>query len=87
MQSCSSTIGTSSQSFQRQDDQEVHGISCFLYQLLILCFVFYDKQTLIKGGALLTIGYTIFLVISHTPLLIAKYFFHREYEIIEQSGI
>jgi hypothetical protein len=30
MQSCSSTIGTSSQSFQRQDDQEVHAISCFL---------------------------------------------------------
>jgi hypothetical protein len=30
MQSCSSTFDTSSQSFQRQDDQEVHGISCFL---------------------------------------------------------
>ena len=30
MQSCSSTIDTSSQSFQRQDDQEVHAISCFL---------------------------------------------------------
>jgi hypothetical protein len=30
MQSCSSTFDTSSQSFQRQDDQEVHTISCFL---------------------------------------------------------
>jgi hypothetical protein len=30
MQSCSSTTDTSSQSFQRQDDQEVHAISCFL---------------------------------------------------------
>ena len=30
MQSCSSTFDTSSQSFQRQDDQEVHAISCFL---------------------------------------------------------
>ena len=28
-QSCSSTIETSSQSFQRQDDQEVRAISCF----------------------------------------------------------
>ena len=30
MQSFSSTFDTSSQSFQRQDDQEVHAISCFL---------------------------------------------------------
>ena len=30
MQSCSSMFDTSSQSFQRQDDQEVHAISCFL---------------------------------------------------------
>ena len=30
MQSCSSTSDTTSQSFQRQDDQEVHAISCFL---------------------------------------------------------
>jgi hypothetical protein len=30
MQSCSSTCDTSLQSFQRQDDQEVHAISCFL---------------------------------------------------------
>ena len=30
MQSCSSMFDTSSQSFQRQDDQEVHAISCVL---------------------------------------------------------
>jgi hypothetical protein len=30
MQSCSSTFDTSSRSFQRQDVQEVHAISCFL---------------------------------------------------------
>jgi hypothetical protein len=30
MQSCSSTFDTRSQSFQRQDDQEVHAISCVL---------------------------------------------------------
>jgi hypothetical protein len=30
MQSCSSTFDTSSQSFQRKDDKEVHTISCFL---------------------------------------------------------
>jgi hypothetical protein len=30
MQSCSSMFDTNSQSFQRQDNQEVHAISCFL---------------------------------------------------------
>jgi hypothetical protein len=33
-----------------------------------------NKIAIIKGGALLTIGYAIFGNVSHTPLLIAKYF-------------
>ena len=47
------------------------------------------KWVVIKGEALLTAGYTIVLVISHTPTkcIHSQISFHRKHEIIEQSGI